>query len=83
MKLTTTACDVDDAYELLVGVKTALMFSLSCGRALVVQVAEASGLIATAVQPVIAVVPTKNPTVPAGLALPLAEAMAMKVTDVP
>jgi hypothetical protein len=38
---------------------------------------------ATAVQPVIAVVPTKNPTVPAGLALPLAVAMAMKVTDVP
>jgi hypothetical protein len=81
--VTTTAADNEDAYELLVGVKTAVMLSAPDGRALVVQVAEASGLIATAVQPVIAVGPFKNSTVPAGLVLSAAEAVAVKLTAAP
>jgi hypothetical protein len=32
--VTTTAADVEEAYELLVGVKTAVMLSLPDGRAL-------------------------------------------------
>ena len=50
---------------------------------LVVQVADEGGLMATAVHPVIAVVPSKNSTVPAGLVLSDAETVAVKVTDVP
>jgi hypothetical protein len=77
------AADVDDPYELLVGVKTAVMLSVACGRVPVVQVADVGGLIATAVHPVIAAVPTRNSTVPAWVLLSLAEAVAVKVTEVP
>ena len=80
--VTTTADDVEEGYELLVGVKTAVMLSLSSGRALVVQLADAGGLMAIAVQPVTADVPSRNSTVPAGLVLSLAEAVAVKVTGV-
>jgi hypothetical protein len=81
--VTTTAGDVDDAYELLVGVKTAVMLSLLCGRVPVTQVADAGGLMATAVHPVIGAVPTRNSTVPPWMLSSLAEAVAVKVTDVP
>ncbi len=81
--MTTTAGDVDDAYELLVGVKTAVMLSLLCGRVPVTQVADAGGLMATAVHPVIGAVPTRNSTVPPWMLSSLAEAVAVKVTDVP
>src|SRR5271165_4730100 len=80
---TTTAGDVDVAYVLLVGVNTAVMLSLPTGRVVVVQTADAGGLMATAVQPVIAAVPSKNSTVPAGLVLSAAEAVAVRVTDWP
>jgi len=75
--------DVEDAYEVLVGVKVAVMLSLPAGRLLVVQMAEAGGLTATAVQPVIGVVPLKNSTVPAWVVLSDAEAVAVKVTGAP
>ncbi len=81
--VTVFANDVDVAYELLVGVKTAVMLSLPSGRALVMQVADAGGLMATAVHPVIGVVPSKNSTVPAWVLLSLAEAVDVKVTEVP
>jgi hypothetical protein len=81
--VTTTAGDVDDPYSLLVGVKTAVMLSLPTGRVLVVQVADAGGLTATAVHAVTGVVPLKNSTVPAWVVLSLAETVAVKVTDVP
>jgi hypothetical protein len=80
---TTTAGDVDIAYELLVGVKTAVMLSLPAGNVLVMQTADAGGLTATAVQPVIGVEPSTNSTVPAGLVLSAAEAVAVSVTDWP
>jgi hypothetical protein len=49
-----------------------------------VQVADAGGLMATEVQPLIGAVPLKNSTVPAGLVLPaLVKAAAVKVTEVP
>ena len=81
--VTVVGGDVEVAYELLVGVKTAVTLSLPTGRVLVVQVADAGGLTATAVHPVTAVVPSKNSTVPAGVVLSLAETVAVKVTDVP
>ena len=81
--VTVVADDVDVAYELLVGVNTAVMLSVPTGRVPVVQVADAGGLTATAVHPVIGVVPSKNSTVPAGWVLSDAETVAVKVTDVP
>ena len=81
--LTTTADDVELAYELLVGVNTAVMLSGPIRRVLVVQMADEGGLMATAVQPVIAVVPSRNSTVPPGLVLSDAEAVALKVTESP
>ena len=83
LTVTTTTREVEEAYELLVGVKTAVMLSAPCGRALVVQIANLGLLIATAVHPVIGVVPSKNSTVPAGLLPSSAEAVAIKVTSVP
>ena len=67
--MTTTADDVELTYELLVGVNTAVMLSGPVGRVLVVQMADKGELMATAVQPVIAVVPSRNSTVPPGLVL--------------
>ena len=81
--VTTTAPDIEEAYELLVGVKTAVMLSAPEGSELVVQVAEAGGLMATAVQPLIAVAPFKNSTVPAGLLLSAPETVAVKITEAP
>ena len=81
--VTTTAGEVEEAYELLVGVKTAVMLSAPEGSVLVGQVADVGGLMATAVQPLIGVVPFKNSTVPAGLVLSAAEAVAVNVTEVP
>jgi hypothetical protein len=81
--VTTAVGDVDDPYSLLVGVNSAVMLSLPTGRVPVVQVADAGGLTATAVHPVIAVVPLTNSTVPAGVVLPDAETVEVKVTDVP
>ena len=59
------------------------MLSLPAGRVLVVQVADAGGLMAMALHPAITVVPSRNSTVPASVVPSLAEAVAVKVTDAP
>ena len=60
-----------------------MMLSLPSGRAVVMHWADEGGLMATALQPVIAVVPSRNSTLPAGLVLSDAETVAVKVTDWP
>jgi hypothetical protein len=81
--VTTTGPPNVGAYELLVGVKVAIMLSLPTGRVVVMHWADEGGLIATAVHPVIGVVPLRNSTVPAGLVLSAAETVEVKVTDAP